>query len=101
MYETDLIDFQWQVIQEIESDTCRRKISAASDYQCVALPDQERLPVAALAARISTLPAGLLLFPPLASRWAPDPAQTSPGAPPTPAGRYLAPSHPECCHPRC
>jgi putative transposase len=27
MYETDLTDFQWQIIQEILPDTCRHKYS--------------------------------------------------------------------------
>ena len=70
MYETDLTDFQWQVIAEILPDTRRSEHSralAALGCQRVALLNRERLPVAAPAARVSAFPASLLLFPALAT----------------------------------
>ena len=65
------------------------QVFAVPDCQCVALPDQERLPVAAPAARVSVFATGLLLFPALADGRALGPAQpgrcAATASPPPPA----------------
>ena len=61
MYETDLTDFQWQVIQEVLPDTRRRKYSLRVIVNAL-LYLTKRLPVALADQRFPTLCKFYLVF---------------------------------------